>query len=196
MVGNRLESPTAEEQAGSAQGGTQGAIAQGAAEVRGGKRTPDRQKFNGMLIVGLFAIALCVWAAVQFFAPASSQTVAVVKDGDGAEYRLPLNEDTTIEVATSLGTNIVRVQSGEVWVQEADCPHQDCVDQGKASKANQQIVCLPHKLTVTVVESEGTGSAGSGSLGGGDAPGGNAGDTSNDAASSAASDGAGVDVVS
>jgi len=55
-----------------------------------------------------------------------------------------------LEVSTDAGRNTIQVKNGEVQVSDADCPNHDCVNQGAISKAGQQIVCLPHKLTVDI----------------------------------------------
>lgn len=48
------------------------------------------------------------------------------------------------------GTNILVIKDNEAWLTEANCPDKLCVKQGKISKVNQCITCLPNKLTVTV----------------------------------------------
>jgi len=34
----------------------------------------------------------------------------------------------------------------------ADCPNQDCVLHKEISQSNESIVCLPHKVVVTVIK--------------------------------------------
>ena len=48
------------------------------------------------------------------------------------------------------GTNLLVIEDGEAWVEEADCPDKLCVRQGKVRYTGQSIVCLPNKLSVTV----------------------------------------------
>ena len=67
---------------------------------------------------------------------------------------MPLSKDDILTVASSAGTNVIEVQSDKVRVSEADCPNQDCVDQGWISNAGQQIVCLPHKLVVNITNKD------------------------------------------
>jgi hypothetical protein len=80
---------------------------------------------------------------------------------DGAFARVTVNgevygtyslaEDRTVDVVTSYGRNVLRIEGGKVWVSEADCPNHDCVEKGAIAKTGQIILCLPHKLSVTVV---------------------------------------------
>lgn len=76
---------------------------------------------------------------------------AVVQNKEGFYQVLSLDEDTTLTVQSSLGTNVVEVRGGQVCVREADCSNQTCVNQGWVSGNGQTIVCLPHELTVQLV---------------------------------------------
>ena len=67
---------------------------------------------------------------------------------------MPLSQDDVLTVASSAGTNVIEMQAGKVRVSEADCPNQDCVEQGWISNAGQQIVCLPHKLVVNITDED------------------------------------------
>ena len=62
-----------------------------------------------------------------------------------------LDEPRTETIRTPYGTNVLRIEVGRVWMDRADCPNQDCVEKGAISKTGQIILCLPHKLSVTVV---------------------------------------------
>ena len=71
---------------------------------------------------------------------------------DGSLYgTYRLDEEQTVEIETSYGRNVLRIEDGRVWMQEADCPNHDCVEKGAIAKTGQIILCLPHKLSVTVV---------------------------------------------
>ncbi len=76
---------------------------------------------------------------------------AVVQNTEGFYQALLLNEDATLTVTGSLGTNVIEVRDGRVRCLESDCANQVCVDAGWVGAAGQMIVCLPHKLTVQVV---------------------------------------------
>jgi len=56
----------------------------------------------------------------------------------------------TIIVEDSLGTNVIEVERGRVRMLQADCPDKTCVRQGWASGAATPIVCLPHRLVITL----------------------------------------------
>lgn len=50
----------------------------------------------------------------------------------------------------SPGRNTVRVEQGKIAVVGADCPDKICVRQGFIENGVLPIVCLPHKLTISV----------------------------------------------
>ena len=88
------------------------------------------------------------------FGSTAQGATAVITDADKKTYEMPLDQDTITTVTTELGANVIEVKDGRVRAKEADCPNQDCVHQGWISKPGQQIVCLPHKLTVDIVDED------------------------------------------
>ena len=71
---------------------------------------------------------------------------------DGSLYgTYRLDEDRTVDIETPYGRNVLRIEGGKAFMQEADCPNHDCVEKGAVSKTGQIILCLPHKLAVTIV---------------------------------------------
>ena len=73
----------------------------------------------------------------------------ITVDGESKAF-LPLGEDDSIRIDTDGGYNVITVKDGEVTVSEADCRDQICVEHKKIRKTGETIVCLPHKLVVTV----------------------------------------------
>ena len=119
------------------------------------RKRAKRRRVNVIAGAAIAAVAVAALVAVWFYGASTDGASAIVVDGDGNEYTLPLDEDTTLEVTTGLGTNIIVVEDGCVWVEEADCPNHDCMEQGKVSSAGQQIVCLPHELVITISDEDG-----------------------------------------
>lgn len=48
--------------------------------------------------------------------------------------------------------NLIEVADGRIRIAEANCGDQICVRRGWASKDNETIVCLPHKLVIEIVD--------------------------------------------
>lgn len=111
-------------------------------------------KLNIVLVAVIAIVAIAGFAAVKLMGLGSTAqgATAVITDADKKTYEMPLDRDATMTVTTDLGANVIEVKDGRVRAQEADCPNQDCVHQGWIGKPGQQIVCLPHKLTVDIVD--------------------------------------------
>ncbi len=106
------------------------------------------KKFDILLLCGIVALAVIMLGIFAAVSLNKGDTVIITVDGE--EYaRLPLDEDTELTVETPYGKNVLVVADGEAYIREADCPDSTCVKTGKASEL-RSVVCLPHKLTVTI----------------------------------------------
>lgn len=110
-------------------------------------------KLNVGVIVAIVMVALVAYAATSVLGGGDART-AVIQDADGETHTMPLACDGTLTMNSSAGMNTIEVHAGKVRVIEADCPNQDCVEQGWVSESGQQIICLPHKLVVTVTDED------------------------------------------
>ncbi len=96
-------------------------------------------------------VTIGIGLVVVFFITKKEGNLVIVSV-DGVEIeRHELSETVDKEIEGVGGKNRLRIQNGEVWVEEADCPDKLCVKQGKISHTNESIVCLPHRVTVRVV---------------------------------------------
>ena len=103
-----------------------------------------------MIAAALFcALALYLVSQISLGAEASSVVVTV----DGKEMlRRPLAMENSYEIAQEDGSvNVIRVEDGAVFMQEANCRDGLCIRQGRMKNAAKTIVCLPHKLVVQLM---------------------------------------------
>lgn len=119
-----------------------------------------RRKWRGALfVVFLLFLAVIAWGGMRLaFASDAPQNYVQVVDGEGQKTLLPLEQDTIQTFATSLGENTLEISQGSVRMVDSNCPNQDCIDQGATSHPADMIVCMPHKLIVTIVSDEGSNS--------------------------------------
>lgn len=115
------------------------------------------RRLNAIVALAIAVVAVASLVALRMHGSSEKPGLARVTDGDGNVYEMPLGDDATKIVTTELGTNVVEVRDGRVRVREADCPNRDCVNQGWIDSSSQQIVCLPHRLYVEVVDGQGSG---------------------------------------
>ncbi|MGN0350495.1 MAG: NusG domain II-containing protein [Roseburia sp.] len=100
-----------------------------------------------MLVVVLCAVSF----VVSLKTGTSGNQVEIQVDGEVyGIYSLTQDQEIPIEIDGQV-TNILKIENGTADMIEADCPDQLCVHQRAISKANETIVCLPHKVVVQVI---------------------------------------------
>lgn len=100
----------------------------------------------------LIAVLVLLGGALAVFLRLTRQdggSVSVQVDGERL-MELSLSEDTRIVLGSGEHTNTLVIENGAARVVEADCPDRICVNQGAVRYEGESIVCLPHKLVVTV----------------------------------------------
>lgn len=112
----------------------------------------DKKKRKSLFLFCFICVLASVSLILQQTIFTKSGRYALVEVGGKEVARLSLNKDAEIQVGTvEEGYNIIKVQDGSVAVTETDCPDKICVNTGKLRTTGGVIVCLPHKLVVTVV---------------------------------------------
>ncbi len=107
------------------------------------------KKHDFILIGIILAAAILIFAALHFI-PKNGEYVQIEVDRKIVET-LPLSEDTTYRIETENGSNLLVIKDGFAEVTEADCPDKICVRHGKISKSGEAIICLPHKVVVSII---------------------------------------------
>lgn len=104
-----------------------------------------------ILIATILILSLCAFAGYRFLYNNVGNTVRI--EVNGKSYKeLPLNKNTEITIkGAGGGTNRLRIHNGYADMTDADCPDKLCVRQKKISSSGETIVCLPHKVVVTVI---------------------------------------------
>ena len=83
----------------------------------------------------------------------SMQAEAVLRIYQNGELRgeYDLSQPKTLPVKEEdYGYNLVMIEDGTVRITDADCPDQLCMKQRSISKNGESIICLPHKLVVSL----------------------------------------------
>lgn len=80
--------------------------------------------------------------------------VTVMVDGvENASYSLKKEGEYLIETKDG-GENLLRIENGYASVVSANCPNLDCVNHKAISEENESIICLPHKVVITILDSD------------------------------------------
>lgn len=107
----------------------------------------------------LIAALLLAGGALALWLGLTRQAGGVARvqvDGETV-MELPLSQDARVVLGEGGHTNTLVIENGAARVEQADCPDQVCVRQGAVRYNGESIVCLPHKLIVSI---EGGGSNG------------------------------------
>ena len=107
---------------------------------------------RGDVVILILALLLCVAPLLMLLPAPSVPTRAVVRQNGAVLCTLPLEADAEKGILSPDGSgfNLIRVQSGTVCIADADCPDRTCVRMGAISRAGETLVCLPHRLTITL----------------------------------------------
>ena len=104
----------------------------------------------GVIGVVLVAVALLYQAAGHDVA-ASALHANITVDGQ-CVAQLPLHVDAVYDVPLLSGHLRVDISEGGVAVLESDCPDQVCVHTGRIRRPGQAVICVPHKVMVSVAQ--------------------------------------------
>ncbi len=98
-------------------------------------------------IVIIVSVAAAFIASVVLLIGLSGQgSTVTVKQNNEIVYSEKLSYDVTV----TLDTNTVVIKDGIVYMSNATCKNQVCVNSGKISKKGESIVCLPNKVIVEI----------------------------------------------
>ena len=115
------------------------------------------KKRDILLAGGIVLVALVMLLVMHVTGETKGDQVQITVNGE-IYGTYPLEKDQTIEVTEGEFHNVIRIEDGQAYMEEADCPDGYCKRQGTISRVNETIVCLPHKL-VAEVESDGSTTA-------------------------------------
>jgi len=101
-----------------------------------------------ILITALLAVVtvagLCLWLV-----RGEGDTVTVTVDGQTFGV-YSLTEEREVVITTHRGSNTLVIRDGKARITHADCPDGICANHRPIHRAGESIVCLPHKVVVTV----------------------------------------------
>jgi hypothetical protein len=106
-----------------------------------------------VVIVVLVFITLGSSAAAFINSNKSYNNKYVEIEVKGKLYKkLPLDNSSNerIQIDTDLGSNTIEIINGKVRILDADCPDKICIQDGSISKPGDILVCLPHKVVVSI----------------------------------------------
>lgn len=108
------------------------------------------KKVISIILVTAIVIICIVWVICSDLTGVKGAT-AVVKVSGEVVCTLDLNEDTSVDID---GKNDIKlkvvVEDGSVYAKSSECPDKICVNKGKISNTNENIVCLPAETVIEI----------------------------------------------
>jgi hypothetical protein len=114
------------------------------------------KKLDFIVIIIFLLLAAVVYGVTEYnnyLVSKNSEELYVEIQVNGEIYKkinLTENSSETIDLETEYGKNLIVVEGKQVYMQEADCPDQVCVEGGAITKIGESIICLPHKVVVKI----------------------------------------------
>ena len=106
---------------------------------------------SDMVLILVLALVPCIMLAVNLLShDGSSARLEISADGR-ILGTYPLTEDRVIGIGDG---NTCRIEDGEVYMAEANCPDQICVHSAHIDSRGGCIVCLPNKVILKIVSAE------------------------------------------
>ena len=100
---------------------------------------------KGDIVIITAVLVLAVFSAAFAFSRGGGGTVTVKADNETV-YTGSLYYDRTVK----LDGNTVVIENGSVYVSDADCKNQICVNHSPITKKGGSIICLPNKVIVEI----------------------------------------------
>ena len=119
-------------------------------------RVNCKHRNDGIFIAVLLLIVALLGAAF-FFLRGEGDTVTVSVDGK-LYGTYPLHTDLTLSIRTGEDgeeENLLVIRDGTARVESATCPDGICAAHKPISREGESIVCLPHRVVITVHTSDG-----------------------------------------
>ena len=117
----------------------------------GGRLFRNDVIFIAVLLLLVSGLGLCFY----LFRGEGDRVVVTV---DGKEYgTYSLSEDITVEIRTGEQKeelNLLVIKDGMAYVETATCPDGICAGHKPIKREGESIVCLPHKVVITVYATE------------------------------------------
>lgn len=115
---------------------------------------------NKIFIIIIAVIFLAgILGSIYVMTRPHGSTVDIIQDGKILySFDLSSAADRTIDIEYNGRINRVRLENGQIYVEEADCPDKICVKTGPLRSDGLPIVCLPNHLIIKFADKDNDGS--------------------------------------
>ena len=104
---------------------------------------------TGLIIAAAVIFAVSAAASAYLLLRPAPCEVEIISGGT-VLYTLDLSKEKDREITVEYEgrKNVIKIEGGDIYMLEAECPDHTCIKTGRLSTAGVPIVCLPNKLTI------------------------------------------------
>lgn len=104
------------------------------------------------ILIGVVAVIVGVMVFFLYGVNNHSGSFVQIEVDSKVVDTLPLDEDKTVNIDSDKnGENTLVIKDGYAVMSQANCPDGICTNHKKINRTGESIICLPHKVVVTVV---------------------------------------------
>lgn len=98
-----------------------------------------------IIVIVAVAVFALVWAVLSVVLAEKGSTVEISVRGTVSEYPLDVDREVVVD-----GVLTVVISGSEVYIKNAVCDDKVCEHNGRISRVNQRLICLPGGVIVTI----------------------------------------------
>lgn len=108
---------------------------------------------TGDRILFIILLVALVVVSMQFFTPNTHSKSIVIRSDGIVVKKIPLIKNKTEEfnIKSREGNLTVEVKTGRIRVIESTCKDKLCIKEGWIGKVGESIVCLPNRISISIV---------------------------------------------
>ncbi|MBR0093559.1 MAG: NusG domain II-containing protein [Lachnospiraceae bacterium] len=114
-------------------------------------------KKNDLILAAvLLTFALALWLFMRSAGVEGAEAVVYTDGVETARFLLSDPAEVLLSGASG-GSNLLVIEDGCACIREADCPDHTCIRAGHILRSGESIICLPHRIVVTIEKGEASG---------------------------------------
>ena len=107
----------------------------------------SKYRIDIIVIVSLLLLSLMTVLVLDLTKEEGAYVEITIDGSNGGKYSL--SSDATIPLNN--GSNVLTIKDGAAYMSYSSCPDHTCENTGRVKHVGQTIICLPNRLTITVV---------------------------------------------
>ena len=106
-----------------------------------------KYRIDIIVVASLLIISLLILLFVNLTKEEGAYAEVTVDGNTTGKYALAIDGTYSLNG----GTNTLVIQNGEAYMRDSNCPDHICENTGKIRHVGQTIICLPNRITVTII---------------------------------------------